>query len=232
MALKLFVAGSHTDVGKTHVAAALLRAARAAGLTVAALKPVVSGFDPDDWEASDPGRLLAAMGTPPTDPALAAIAPLRYAAPLAPPMAARLEGERLTLEQLAGPARAWLASTNADLAVVEGAGGLMSPIAEDATGLELMAALAIPAVLVGGSYLGAMSHSLTALEVMRAHGLQCPALVVSESSEADAPDFAQSVDWITRFAGATPVIAAPRAKNETGHEAWADALLERLSATV
>ena len=63
--------------------------------------------------------------------------------------------------------RAQLAANPADLAIVEGVGGLMSPIAEDVTGLELMVALGLPVVLVGGSYLGAISHTLTALEVRR-----------------------------------------------------------------
>ena len=61
---QIFVSGAHTDVGKTHVACALIRAARAEGLTVEALKPVVSGFSPADWADSDPGRLLAALGEP------------------------------------------------------------------------------------------------------------------------------------------------------------------------
>ena len=65
----LFVAGAHTEIGKTFVAAALLRAARASGLIVEVLKPVVSGFDAADWAESDPGRLLAASGSPLTDEA-------------------------------------------------------------------------------------------------------------------------------------------------------------------
>ena len=58
----LFIAGAHTDIGKTHVACALLHAAIARGLTVDAFKPVVSGFDPDEPAGSDPARLLAALG--------------------------------------------------------------------------------------------------------------------------------------------------------------------------
>ena len=82
---QLFVTGAHTDVGKTYVACAMLRAARAKGLSVAALKPAVSGIDEADWAQSDPGRLLAAMGRPLTLAELDAIAPLRFTAPLSPP---------------------------------------------------------------------------------------------------------------------------------------------------
>ena len=216
----IFVTGAHTDIGKTHVACALLQAARAQDLSVAAFKPVVSGFDERDWRESDPGRLLAAMDIAPTPAALAAISPWRFAAPLSPPMAAAREGRRLDLDEIAAACRAWLDETAADFKLIEGVGGVMSPITQAATGLDLMARLAMPNLLVGGSYLGAISHTLTALEVLRARGLPPLALVVSQSGEADAPDFTQTVESVRAFAGNTPVIAAGR-----GETAWGGAVL-------
>lgn len=215
----LFVAGAHTDAGKTYAACAILRAARARGMAVEALKPVVSGFDPAAWADSDPGRLLAALGRPLTAEALEAISPLRFAAALAPPMAARLEGRRLRLAELVDICRAGLALSRADLTLVEGVGGVMSPISEDATGLDLMTTLGLPAVLVGGGYLGAISHTLTALETLRARNLPVLALVVSQGADPDAPDFIQTVESVAAFAGDVPVLAAAR-----GDEAWAQAL--------
>ncbi|HEX5377689.1 MAG TPA: dethiobiotin synthase [Phenylobacterium sp.] len=206
----LFVAGAHTDVGKTFAACALIRAARARGLSVDALKPVVSGFDPDDWAQSDPGRLLTALDRPLTAEALEAMSPLRFRAALSPPMAARLEGVRLGLEAMAGFCRAALAASVADLMLVEGVGGVMSPIAEDATGLDLMTALGLPAVLVGGSYLGAISHTLTAIETLKGRGLPILAVVVSESGDPEAPDFRETVASVAAFAGDLAVVGAPR----------------------
>lgn len=220
MSRALFVAGAHTDVGKTYAACAILRAARARGLSVAALKPVVSGFDAQDWGESDPGRLLAALGRPLTLSELDLISPLRFAAALSPPMAARLEGRDLRLAELEEFCRAGLAASTADLTLVEGVGGVMSPISEDGTGLDLMIALALPAVLVGGSYLGGISHTLTAIETLRGRGLAIAAVVVSQNGEPDAPDFAQTVESVAQFAGGLQVIAAPR-----GDEAWAAGLL-------
>jgi dethiobiotin synthetase len=224
MSRALFVAGSHTDIGKTYVACALLRAARAAGHSVDALKPVVSGFDVADWAGSDPGRLIAARGLDPTGAALEATSRWIFAAPLAPPMAAALEGKSLHLDEVA----AWCGEhrADADLLLIEGAGGVMSPLTTDGTNLDLMLALDLPTVLVGGSYLGAMSHTLTALEVLRARGLSVAALAVSQSADPDAPDFEASVDQIRRFAGDAPVVAAPRG----GGEAWAAELLGLVSA--
>lgn len=215
----LFVAGAHTDVGKTYAACAILRAARARGMAVEALKPVVSGFDPAAWTDSDPGRLLAALGRPLTPEALEAISPLRFGAALAPPMAARLEGRRLRLAELVDICRAGLAPSGADLTLVEGVGGVMSPISEDATGLDLMTALGLPAVLVGGGYLGAISHTLTALETLRARNLPVLAVVVSQDADPGVPDFIQTVESVAAFAGDVPVLAAAR-----GDEAWAQAL--------
>lgn len=220
MTPRLFVSGAHTDVGKTYAACAILRAARAEGLAVEALKPVVSGFDPDDWAQSDPGRLLAALGRPLTQETLNAISPLRFAAALSPPMAARLEGRDLRLAELTDFCRTGLATSKAGLTLVEGVGGVMSPIAEDATGLDLMLALGLPTVLVGGSYLGAISHTLTAIETLRGRGLPIHAVVISQSAEPDAPDFAQSVDSVAAFAGDIQVIAAAR-----DDQAWAAAVL-------
>ena len=205
----LFVAGAHTDVGKTHVACALIRAARARGWRVEAQKPVVSGFDPADWTASDPGRLLAALDVAPTPEALDAISPWRFAAPFSPPMAARREGRSLDLDAIAGFCRAGLSASRADLVVVEGVGGLMSPLTDTATGLDLMAALGLPAVLVGGGYLGAISHTLTALEAARARGVTIAAVVISETADPQAPDFRQTVADTARLAR-VPVLAAPR----------------------
>ncbi len=201
----VFVAGTGTDLGKTHIACALLRAARARGLSVDAFKPVVSGFDPAEPETSDPARLAAAMGRPDAWPE---ISPRRYRAPLAPNLAARLEGETLAIADLVADCRVWLETRDVDLALVEGAGGVMSPMTDDATNLDLMIALGLPVVLVAGSYLGTASHLLTALEVLRARGLTVAAIVVSES--LDAPDLGQTVDMLRAFERQTPIVVAPR----------------------
>ncbi|WP_454716750.1 dethiobiotin synthase [Caulobacter segnis] len=215
---RVFVAGTGTDLGKTHIACALLRAARARGLSVEAFKPVVSGFDPAEPETSDPARLAAAMGRP---EAWAQVSPRRFRAPLAPNLAARLEGETLAMADLVADCRAWLESRDVDLALVEGAGGVMSPMTDDATNLDLMTALALPVLLVGGSYLGTASHLLTALEVVRARGLTVAAIVVSES--LDAPDLTQTVDMLRAFERQAPIVVAPR------DPAWrASALLDHI----
>lgn len=201
----LFVAGTGTDIGKTHVACALIRALRARNVRVDAFKPVVSGFDPDDPDISDPGRLALALEEP---SALTRISPRRYRAPLAPNLAARLEGDTLQLADLISDCRASLARTDRDLLLVEGAGGVMSPLTDDATNLDLMVALNLPVLLVAGSYLGTVSHILTALEVIRSRGLALTAIVMSES--LSAPGLNQTAEMLRAFETRTPLLLAPR----------------------
>jgi dethiobiotin synthetase len=187
------------------VACALLRAVRSRGATADAFKPVVSGFDPAAPETSDPSRLAAALGRPED---WAEVSPRRYRAPLAPNLAARLEDDTLVMADLAADCRTWLDTREADFALVEGAGGVMSPMTDDATNLDLMVALDLPILLVAGSYLGTASHLLTALEVVRARGLAVVAIVVSES--LDAPDLRQTVEMLRSFERTAPIVAAPR----------------------
>jgi dethiobiotin synthetase len=214
------IAGAHTDVGKTYVACALLRAARAKGLSVSALKPVVSGFQGRDWAGSDPGLLITAMGQPLTPRRLEEVSPLRFAAPLSPPMAARREGRSLRLDDLLAISRPWLEAAPAEFGILETAGGVMSPMAEDGLCLDLMTQVSLPVLLVGGGYLGAISHNLTALSVLAGAGLTVRAMVVSESADPEAPAYDETVGAIAQWSGDTPVIAARR-----GDEAWAVGLV-------
>jgi dethiobiotin synthetase len=217
-----FIAGAGTDVGKTYVTAALARALLRTGRTVGVFKPVASGYDPARPEESDAGRLLGALGRPLTADNVAAICPLRFAAPLSPPAAARREGLTLSLESIAGLCEAEIRAAETDILLVEGVGGLMSPLTDDATGLDLMLRLKAPSVLVGGTYLGAISHLLTAAEVLKSRGLEIAAVVISESPPP-APDFEETIADIGRFLPGLPLYAAGRADD------WrADALAGRL----
>jgi len=184
----LFVAGAGTEIGKTYVTAALVRRLRETG-PVLALKPLASGVPPLDDPAfadSDTARLLAAQGLPVEAATVDACSPWRFAAPLAPDQAAAREGRQVSLDEIAAWCRTRIATADRPV-VVEGVGGLMSPITPEATGLDWIEALALPVILVSGSYLGAISHALTATEVLRLRGSSLRAVVVSESEGAPTP---------------------------------------------
>jgi len=203
-----FVTSTGTDVGKTFVTAGLIRHLRVGGAAVDALKPVVSGYDSSVVETSDPAVLLAALGRPVSAAEVERIAPWRFRAPLSPDLAAAREGRAVDFEQLIDFSRQAIDNTRGTL-FIEGVGGIMVPLNGEHTVLDWMAALEIPLVLVVGGYLGTISHTLTALDVLRQRKLTIAAIVVSES-ERNPVELEDTVASIARFAGDIAVVGLPR----------------------
>jgi dethiobiotin synthetase len=203
-----FVTATGTDIGKTYVCCGLIRAWRAQGLGVDAFKPVLSGFDPAHVAESDAGQLLSALGQPVSPQALDAISPWRYAAALSPDAAAAKEGKRVEYDAVLAASRRFLDGAQ-DVALIEGAGGVMAPLSDDRTMLDWMADLNLPAILVAGSYLGTLSHTLTALSVLAARRVPV-ALVVMNETEGSTVPLAENAAALARRFPAAPVRALPR----------------------
>lgn len=203
-----FVTSTGTDVGKTFVTAGLIRTMRASNQAVAALKPVVSGYDSSTVETSDPAVLLSALGRPVAAEEVERIAPWRFRAPLSPDLAAAREGRSIAFDELVAFSRAAVQKTNGIL-FIEGVGGIMVPLDSERTVLDWMAALGIPLLLVVGGYLGTISHTLTALNVLAQRGLSLAAIVVSES-ERNPVELEDTVASIARFSNGVDVIGLPR----------------------
>ncbi len=182
----VFITGTGTGVGKTFVAAGLIRCLREQDRPVAALKPLLSGFDPLAPSGSDPAVLLEALGREIQPEELHRIAPWRFRAPLSPDMAARAEQRAIAFEEVADFCRAAIANSRGTL-LIEGIGGVMVPIGQRHTVLDLMAALRLPVILVSGSYLGTLSHTLCAQAVILRHGLELSAIVISETEASAVP---------------------------------------------
>lgn len=222
----VFVTASGTDVGKTFVMCALLEELRRTPLRVRALKPIMTGFDAAEIEASDTGRLLAgqgpesvaaeeleprtAQGRKPVTAQLDAVSPWRFAAPLSPDMAAARESKHIPFDELLSFCRA---SDGFDLTLIEGIGGVMVPLDERHTVIDWIAALGAPALLVTGSYLGTLSHTLTAADALRARGVELLGIIVSESVEQPVP-LAETCEVLERFLAPTPVVALPRERGD------------------
>lgn len=176
----LFVTATGTDVGKTFVTAGLIRALSRAGRSVNAAKPVISGFTMETLGASDTGVLLSALGREPTLQEAERLSPWRFKAPLSPDMAAEAEGTPIDFDALITDSRGRIAATQ-DVLLIEGVGGVMVPLDDRHTVLDWMGALGLPVLLVAGSYLGTISHTLSALDVLTRRGLRVASLVVSET---------------------------------------------------
>jgi dethiobiotin synthetase len=205
----LFVTATGTGVGKTFVTAKLVAELRAARRSVRALKPVASGFDPADVAASDSGVLLDALGLPATAAHVDDVSPWRFAAPLSPDMAAARERRAIPFDELLEFCRA---PRPADVTLIEGIGGVMVPLDHEHTVLDWIAELGFPALLVAGSYLGTLSHTLTAVAALRARGVEPIAVIVSESEQQPVA-LAETAAALRRFLTPIAVAVLPRAPN-------------------
>jgi dethiobiotin synthetase len=204
----VFITSSGTGIGKTFVTLRLIAELEARGRSVRALKPVASGFDAAQPEGSDTALLLRAQGLDLTAESLDAASPWRFAAPLSPDMAARAERRSIPFAALVAHCRA--ARAKAGVTLIEGIGGVMAPLDTEHTVLDWIEALGAPALLVVGSYLGSLSHSLTATAALRQRGVTIAAIVVSESEVQPAPA-AETAASLARFVAPVPVCVLPRA---------------------
>jgi dethiobiotin synthase len=178
----IFVTGTGTDVGKTVVAAGLLRLFRSLGVDAVPMKPVQTGVlrDADGHlRAPDLELALSAARLSPDAAERGRMTPYLYEPPCAPHLAARLYGNPVDLSVIADAAR-WLARRHEAL-VVEGAGGVLAPIGEGHTMADLMTLLALPVVLVSPGGLGAINHALLSIEAIRARGLRLAGVVMTET---------------------------------------------------
>jgi dethiobiotin synthetase len=164
-----FVTGTDTEIGKTTVAAGLLYAARLAGLSTAAAKPVASGcvLTADGLRNDD---ALALLGECTLELRYEEVNPLAFAPAIAPHLAAREAGVLLDVAALQGPVQAIL-DKRADFTLVEGAGGWRVPLAGQATLSDLAIALKLPVILVVGVRLGCINQALLTAEAIMRDGL-------------------------------------------------------------
>ncbi|RRV04798.1 dethiobiotin synthase [Pseudomonas sp. v388] len=169
MSVAYFITGTDTDAGKTTVAAGLLHAARLAGLSTAAGKPVASGsmVTPQGLRNADALALLAecslALGYDEVNP-------FTFEPAIAPHLAAREAGVALSVRSLLLPMQALL-DKKADFTLIEGAGGWRVPLAEQSNLSDLAIALGLPVILVVGVRLGCINHALLSAEAIARDGL-------------------------------------------------------------
>jgi dethiobiotin synthetase len=167
----LFITGTSTEVGKTHVAAMIARALVATGRRVGVYKPVASGCREEHGEriADDAVQLWEAAGRPGE---LDRVCPQRFLAPLASSRAAASEGRRVDSALLRSGLDYWRSTS--DVVLVEGAGGLMSPLSDEDYNLDLAADFGFPLVVVAANELGVINATLQTLITARAKAPELP----------------------------------------------------------
>ena len=181
----LFVTGTDTGVGKTVVASAIARVLRRSGRRVGVLKPVATGVG-EAGRVDDAEDLIAAIGG---GVLVRDVTPLVFRAPMAPVVAARLEGRPLAHAEVRNAARAGLDrwATCADVLIFEGVGGLLCPLAEGSTVADLAIELDLPLVIVARRALGTLNHTLLTIEAASRRGLRLAGVVLNGSEPTNAP---------------------------------------------
>ena len=209
----LFITGTNTEVGKTYVAAAIARVLVAEGKQVGVYKPVASGCVANENQlvSEDAQELWRAAGQPGL---LANVCPQTFQAPLAPHLAARAEGKEIDTNLLRSGLDAW---RDYEIVIVEGVGGLMSPLGEDEYVADLARDFGFPLVVVAANLLGVINQTLQTLIAATTFrdGLQVAGVVLNDISADAAADISRASNFAELEQRCVPPLLA--------HVCWNDA---------
>ena len=212
----LFISGTDTEIGKTYCTALIAKALVAAGRKVGVYKPAASGCEMQDGQlvSEDAVALWQAAEQPLT---LEAVCPQRFAAPLAPHLAAKEEGKTIDAELLRTGIAAW--QGQCDIVLVEGAGGLLSPMGEEEYVADLALDFGYPLVVVTANKLGVLHHTLATLIAAATFrdGLEVAGVVLNDIG-ANANDISTQSNLAELRARCVPPVLA--------HVAWNAAKIE------
>ena len=199
MASGFFITGTDTGVGKTAVAAGLVRAFRARGMDVGVMKPVSTGKSNDARALREAAAVRDAMEE---------INPVSLRAPVSPNVAARLEAKTVDVDAVL-EAYARLRSKHSCM-IVEGVGGLLVPIREDFLVVDLAARTGLPLIVVARTALGTINHTLLTLEAAAARDLKVCGVVycAGQAGPVDIPA-RTSPDVVTRCSGVPSLGSIP-----------------------
>jgi len=206
----LFVTGTDTGIGKTHVAVALLRALAAAGLRAVGMKPVAAGTDGRGALNADVAALLAAGNV---DAPHDEVNPYCFEWPIAPHVAARMASTPIDLALI--ERRFHALAARADIVVVEGAGGALVPLSTRADMLDVALRLRIAAVLVVGVRLGCINHALLTASAMRARGVPLAGWIANRVDPA-MRNAGDSIEAIGERIGMAPAADIAYAQRDIG----------------
>lgn len=175
---KYFIIATGTNIGKTYVSCSIIRNLIRKNNSVLGLKPIISGWEENNDEM-DSNKILKAMGREANIENIETISPWRFSAPLSPDMAANLENTEVDFQEVVDFCNK--AKDLSEYLIIEGAGGVMTPINTSKTFLDLIEEVNIPAILITGSYLGSISHTLTAVNALKSRNIIIDRIIISES---------------------------------------------------
>lgn len=177
----IFIAGTDTDVGKTYVTALLAKSLRTSGRRVGVYKPAASGGNMIDGRCvcDDATILWEAAGKPAS---VHEVCPQMFLAPLAPNVAAKAESRTVDSKLLMSGLEFW--KDQCDIVLVEGAGGLLSPLSDDLYVADVALEIGYPVLIVTANRLGTINQTLQTLMTAEHHrgGLPVSGVVINDVS--------------------------------------------------
>lgn len=201
----IFIAGTDTDVGKTYTAAQIARSLHKQGIAVGVYKPVASGCVRSanaELIAEDAVQLWEAAGQPRT---LAEVCPQRFELPLAPPEAAAAEGKEVDPQLLISGLDSW--RQDSEVLIVEGAGGLFSPLAEGLLNIDLAKQVGGKLVIVAANRLGVIHQTLATCAAAAHHDFAPSAIILCSPSEQTDESVSSNADYIKQYTD-TPLLGS------------------------
>ncbi len=202
----LYIIGTDTGVGKTLVAAGLMRLLLGRGLRAAYFKPVASGVTCINGAClpADAAFVRAVSGF---NEDFDRISPFSYEDEVAPHLAARLSGRPIRIDKIR-QSLAWL-QERYDIIIAEGAGGLMVPLSDEGRmQYDLIRQLGFSCLLVARAGLGTINHTLLTLRVARSEGLTVKGLVISGAGET--PVEKDNIAMLARLSGIEAIFVLPK----------------------
>jgi dethiobiotin synthetase len=199
--MRILLTGTDVDVGETAVACSLARALQEAGKGVVAIKPVETGCSRQPTDSEDGARLARATGQETPSHAI-----LRLPEPLAPALAAERAGEEIDFDALVLKIERY--ADQAEYAIIEGAGGLLTPVSWEWNMADVARALGAVALVVGADRLGTINHTLLTLSALELAGVPCLGVVLTGPAIEDVST-GKNARAIARLSGMDRVIALP-----------------------
>ncbi len=193
----IFISSTGTELGKTYVTKNLIDICSRKKNKVMALKPIISGIDQEKLKESDSGILLNALNIDVNLKNIKSITPWFFRDPIAPTIAAKKENKKLSYNKIKNWITKYLNKNkfNYEYIFIEGAGGLLVPIGNKKTFLNLISDLNIPLILVVGSYLGSISHTLSCIKNIQQEKLNLINIIVNNGVKSNI-NIDQTIDLL------------------------------------
>ena len=191
-----FVTSTGTELGKTFIAVKIINELVFRGITVDCYKPILSGFKKEELENTDSAKLLKASKNKVTMSNVRNITPWLYKMPAAPTLAAKHEKQKISYQSIKKWCLKKKQSSKSSFILYEGAGGIMVPIEKHKTFIDLFKDISFPVILVVGSYLGTISHTLSAIDNLNKRNIKIINIILNEGIKSNKKSFLENQELL------------------------------------